>query len=307
MTRPDDQSVTASELASIRKQADLILREAGAYGRFPTRIDDIVAAAKLTIERDLSLDVGYLSKMYKTVTGTIKRAVEKVWGLFHSGDRVIYLDLSVTKSKQNFVSLHETGHGFLPWQKDLYGLLEDGDAELDPEVEEGFERQANVFASEVLFQLDSFEEEARSSAFSITTPMTLAKRYGASNYAAIRRFVSKSPYSCAVFVLERPVWEVGRGHTYRLRRCVPSPAFAKRYGPVKWPDVFCTEASVLAAKLPTHFKRKLTKRCRIPSPVPNDSERFYLEAFDTTHQTFALVFPESELKAIKAAVLVAGS
>jgi hypothetical protein len=49
----------------------------------------------------------------------------------------------------------------------------------------------------------------------------------------------------------------------------------------------------------------MTKRCRIPSPVPGDAERFYLEAFDTTHHTFALVFPESEIKAIKAAVLVA--
>jgi hypothetical protein len=305
VTRPDDQTVSASELTEIRKQADRILREASAYGRFPTPVEDIVAAARLRVEREASLDVGYLARMYKQVSGTIKHAVDKVWGLFHSGDRRIYLDLSVAESKQRFVSLHETGHGFLPWQKDLYALMEDGEAALDPDAEEGFERQANVFASEVLFQLDGFESEARSCPFTIKTPMGLGKRYGASNYSAIRRFVSKSQYACAVFVLEPPVWEIGRGHTYRLRRCIPSPSFAKRYGPLKWPDIFSTNDSALASKLPSHFRRKMTTRCRIPSPVPGDQERFYLEAFDTTYQTFALVFPESELKAIKAAVLVA--
>lgn len=305
MTRPDDQTVTASELGEIRKQADRILREASAYGQFPTPVGNIIAAARLQVEREASLDVGYLARMYKRVTGNIKRAVDKVFGLFHSGDKMIYLDLSVTESKQRFVSLHETGHGFLPWQKDLYALMEDGDASLDPYAEEEFERQANVFASEVLFQLDTFEEESRSSSFAIKTAMDLAKKYGASNYAAIRRFVSKSQYCCAVFVLEPPLWEAGRGYTYRLRRCVPSPLFEKKYGRLKWPDFFYTDNSSLGSKLPTHFKRKVTKRCRVPSPVPGDQGCFYLEAFDTTHHTFALVFPESELQTIKTGARVA--
>ncbi len=135
--------------------------------------------------------------------------------------------------------------------------------------------------------------------------MNLGKKYGASNYAAIRRYVSQSQYACAVFVLEPPFLEVGRGYTYRLRRCVPSRLFSARYGSIQWPEFFYTNDAALASKLPTHFKRKMTTRCRIPSPVPGDTERFYLEAFDTTYQTFALVFPESEIKAIKAAVLVA--
>ncbi len=305
MTRPDDQTVSASEMADIRKEADRILRAASAYGVFPTPVDDIIGAAKLKVEKEASLDVGYLSRMYKRVSGTIKHAVDRVWGLFHSGDKLIYLDLSVAKAKQRFVSLHETGHGFLPWQKDLYALLEDGDGALDPDAEEDFERQANVFASEVLFQLDGFATEARSCAFTIKTPMDLAKKYGASNYAAIRRYVSKSQYACAVLVLEPPVWEVGKGHTYRLRRCVPSASFSERYGAIQWPGFFYTNDAALASKLPTHFNRKMTKRCRIPSPVPGDAESFYLEAFDTTHHTFALVFPESEIKAIRAATAVA--
>ncbi|RPJ87599.1 MAG: ImmA/IrrE family metallo-endopeptidase [Acidobacteria bacterium] len=302
MSRPDDHTVTASELSAIRERADFLLREACAYGRFPTPVDDIVAAAKLQMEREVSLDVNYLTRMYRAVSGKIKRAVEKVRGLLHFGARMIYLDLSVKQSKQRFVSLHETGHACLPWQRDLYALMEDGDAELDPETDQAFEREANVFASEVLFQLDSFQEDARSCAFTIKTPIDLAKRYGASTYAAIRRFVSKSQYVCAVLVLEPPVYEIGRGYTYRLRRAVCSPGFEARYGLVQWPDVFFTKGHGFASRLPSHFKRKFTQRCRIPSPVPRERERFYLEAFDTTYQTFALVFPESELPTIKAAV-----
>ena len=302
MSRPDDHTVTAAELAAIRDRADTLLREACAYGRFPTPVDDIVAAAKLQMERDASLDVNYLTKMYRTVSGKIKRAIEKVRGLLHFGDRMIYLDRSVKEAKQRFVSLHETGHACLPWQRDLYALMEDGDAELDAETDQGFEREANVFASEVLFQLEGFQEDARSCAFSINAPIGLAKRYGASTYAAIRRYVSKSQYVCAVLVLEPPVREIGRGYTYRLRRAVCSPRFETHYGRVQWADVFYTSSDGLASKLPSHFHRKFTKRCRIPSPVPGDDERFYLEAFDNTYQTFALVFPEHELQTIKAAV-----
>ncbi len=90
--------------------------------------------------------------------------------------KLICLDLSVAEAKQRFVSLHETGHGYLPWQRDLYALLEDGDSALDPEAEEDFERQANVFASEVLFQLDSFGTEARSCAFTIKTPISFCDK-----------------------------------------------------------------------------------------------------------------------------------
>jgi Zn-dependent peptidase ImmA (M78 family) len=188
---PDDHSLSPQDLAEIRKQADRVLRSASAYDRFPTPVADIIAAANLRIETKVSLDAGFMGKMYKKVSGTIKRAVEKVVGLFDSRDQMIYLDLTVKDSKQRFVSLHETGHGFLPWQKDTYALMEDGASELDPYTQEEFERQANPFASEVLFQAGKFEEEARSLSFTIRTPIELAKRYGASNYAAIRRFVSR--------------------------------------------------------------------------------------------------------------------
>lgn len=58
MIRPDDQTVSTSEMAAIRKEADRLLRAASAYGRFPTPVEDIIAAAKLKVEKEASLDVG---------------------------------------------------------------------------------------------------------------------------------------------------------------------------------------------------------------------------------------------------------
>ena len=93
----------------------------------------------------------------------------------------------------------------------------------------------------------------------------------------------------------------GRG-TFQLRCAVTSVSFQKRFGNVEWPATFYTEGHSLAKKLPLEqFNRRFTKKCRIDSPFNHGSERLYLEAFDSTFHVFALVFPESELKAIKVA------
>jgi len=310
MSKPDDSTITRQTHELVRRSAERLLREAGALGRFPTPVEDIVSAAKLSVEKQASLDEGFLQRMYGRAKGEIRRAIDKVIGLFDSRDRMIYLDLTVKKERQRFVSLHETGHGYLPWQKDLYALLEDGDKHLDPEVEQEFERQASVFASEVLFQLDRFQEDASSLPFELKTPMTLAKRYGSSNYAAFRRFVRTSHRACVLLVFERPEYVVGRGWEFRLRRCVPSVPFEIAYGKVEWPTVLYTEEDSLASKLPLQqFKRRFTRRCRIQFPVEHGSERFYLEAFDSTFNVFALIFPEGELVTVKGAksVLRAGA
>jgi len=43
-----------------------------------------------------------------------------------------------------FLLLHETGYSYLDWQKATYAFLEDGNQNLEPEVSEEFECEANV-------------------------------------------------------------------------------------------------------------------------------------------------------------------
>jgi hypothetical protein len=71
---------------------------------------------------------------------------------------------------------------------------------------------------------------------------------------------------------------------------------------VQWPSVLYSRENTLAATLPIRaFHRIFTRRCRIASLISGCSEPFYLEAFDSTYQVFALLIPETELHAIKLA------
>src|SRR3546814_10163766 len=75
---------------------------------------------------------------------------------------------------------------------------------LDTFIKAQFEREANVFASEVLFQMDIFAEEAGDLTFGMAAPLQLAKRYGASVYATARRYVMASDRVCAVLIFNPP-------------------------------------------------------------------------------------------------------
>lgn len=302
MGKADHSTGSTDPYEAIRSQAHRLLSDAGAYGRYPTPVADIIVAAKLSMERNASLDASFLKSVYGRVKRNILHAVDKVLGLFDSRDRRIYLDLTLKREKRRFVSLHETGHGYLPWQRDAYKFMEDGRTNLDPEVEQEFEQQASIFASEVLFQGTRFGEEAESLPFEIKTPMQMAARFGASKYAAFRRYVSESPRVCALLIFEQPQHDVARGDIFHLRRTVVSRPFFRKFGNLDWPAALHSDTDSLARFLPVRsVNRIFTRRCRVTSPVPGCAETFYLEAFDSSYHIFALLIPESELRPIRLA------
>ncbi|MGO9847927.1 MAG: ImmA/IrrE family metallo-endopeptidase, partial [Methylocella sp.] len=135
---------------------------------------------------------------------TLKAALSKILGLFEPHDRLVMIDKGVPTAKKPFVKLHEAGHGFLPHQSGLFALIHDCEKTLDPDTTDLFEREANVFAVEVMFQGQAFAEEAHAEEFGIKVPMRLAKKFGASNYSAFRRYVATNPGACCV--------ESPRGH-----------------------------------------------------------------------------------------------
>ena len=180
------------QLANVLRHADQLLREASAIGRFPTPIDDLLAAAKLTVVDDEVLSEGSWrnsSRKPRPPSATIKSALSKVLGLFEANDRFVVIDKNAPKPRVPFIKLHEAGHGTMPHQSKLYKIMHDCKKTLEPDIADLFEREANVFASEVLFQGDAFSQEAHAQSFGIKVPMRLAKKYGGSNYATFRRYV----------------------------------------------------------------------------------------------------------------------
>ncbi|MGY3236696.1 hypothetical protein ACVMAJ_003586 [Bradyrhizobium sp. USDA 4448] len=286
MSLPDDSSVPSDQLAEICAAADRLLRDGGALGCFPTPVDQIMRAAKVEVV-PMQLDEGYLARLRQKAEAAgiaLLSALSKVWGVFDPKARVAFIDPQTPKNKLPFLKLHEGGHAVLAWQG-VFGIFEDCRKTLDPDIKAQFEREANVFASEVLFQRENFTVEARDLAVGMKTPLFLAKRYGASVYATVRRYVSTSDRVCAVLIYNPP--EAGPfGAVSTLRRAVTSPSFHRQFGQYAWPEVI-TSADPFGSMVPV--RRMINPRSLALTDANGEQREFVAESFRTPHQTFVLL------------------
>ena len=290
--KKDDHCLSSAQQREVDKSADLLLKKAGAYGRYPTPVLDLIEAAELELAREHVLDKVFLGEIYRSLPNSLKiapdrlkRAVDKVLGLLDRPARKIYIDPSVHKNKRPFLSLHEVSHDFLSWQRKTFDLLEDGESELDEDTRDEFERQANCFASDVLFQRQAFTVEAADLPFGIIVPVRLSKRFGSSVYAAMRRYVTTSESACAVVVFEKPA-EMYPITTLEVRRAVASAAFEKRFGK-NWSKNQYGPGEFFIEHLPYNkFSRASTFRMK---DLNGDSRDCSAEAFNSTKQVFFLI------------------
>ena len=290
MTRPNDCSLDASQMATVEKHAALLLKEAAALHIFPTPIDRLMAAAKLTVVDDNFLDEGVIAQFMRSAKAkitTIKSALSKILAMIHPGEKIVLIDKGTPPIRVPFIKLHEAGHGLLPHQKKAYTLMQDCQENLDPDITDLFEREANVFAAEVLFQGGLFADEAHQSAFGMKVPIELAKKFGASNYSAFRRYVSTSPHACCLLVLEPVVIGAGKQFIAEVRRIIPTTSFhaifdGERFGAA------ISQSHILGHVVPVN--RRMTAPRKIKLTDRNgDQRKCTAEAFDATHQIFILI------------------
>lgn len=308
MNRPDDSLLDPQQLTVVQRHAQRLLHEASAIGRFPTPINDLVAAAKLTVVDDEVLNAKFLRRLMKKAKSrfaTIKSALSKVLGLLDSNDRLIIIDKNIPEPRIPFITLHETGHGTLPHQREAYGILQDCESTLDPEIADLFEREANVFASEVLFQGRLFTKEAHDQEFGIKIPMNLARKYGASKYATFRRYVGTNPHICCLVVLDKSTPQPEGGFTANIRRVVASKSFNAIYDSATLCSAV-TETHVLGPVVPLNGRR-LTYKTEIVLLDRNKDRRLCVaEAFNNTHQTLILVLDLGRLAGASIVMPAAG-
>ena len=263
-----------------------VLRLASAFGQFPTPVTDIVAASGLHVEsHDISPQ--FLAAVQEEAQGALKRALAKVIGLLDVRGRTMHIDSSVHYARRPFLMLHELGHGVLPWQREAYSLTADCRKSILPDVADLFEREASAFASEVLFQLESFQIEASDYPIEIATPVALARKYGASIYSSIRRYVSTNEWACAVVVLNPPVQVVGQGPAAVVRRVIASKTFQEKFGDLSLP-ASVTGEHPLGRIVPVSGRATRAQGIRLRDRSGQPVECM-VEAFDTTHQVFILL------------------
>lgn len=293
----DDSSLLPEELEEVRRTADALLREADAYGHFPTPVADILCTAKLVVGETLSLELHSRTIFESLGSSFGKRArplvsgLKKVLGLLHIPSGEIFLDQSLHPKQQIWVKLHETGHGCLPHQKRMYKVVEDGEFELNPETQELFEREANNFAAETLYQLDTYEKVAADYVVSIKTPMQLSTMFGGSIYSSMRRYVTThfSPVGLAVY--DQPA--AGSNNVvFQLRRQpMASASFLKKYGVYSWPNP-CTWNNWL---WPMLRKRRLAEEMTTITDINGDLHECEIQLFNSTYQIFVLMIPGAKL------------
>jgi len=186
--KPDDSSLQSFELAAVERQALNLLNRASALDVFPTPVEDILAAAQLRVAPkgmfDTAAFLTFVKKKTAQAAQSLKSALSKVFGLYDANEQIIHIDDSVGPSKQTFLKLHEVGHHELPTHRKIFSLFQDCERTLAPTVADQFEREANNFARFALFQGDRYKHMAADMAMGIKTPMALAKKFGASQYAS---------------------------------------------------------------------------------------------------------------------------
>jgi hypothetical protein len=273
------------DFQDIIKYSEAILDATDARGVLPTPVDRLVEYADLVVSGDVHLTPkhhGFFTKSLKI----LQSALQKAKGIIDIREKVIYLDPSSTDGKKAFVKCHEVGHKVIPWQARTL-LYVDDEMTLDSEVKDRFEREANFFASEVLFQGDRFEREARDLPLEVKSGIYLAKRYGSSVHAALRRFVRTNHRDCALLVIDYVNPKDRSNTSLTLRSADCSTSFQKTW-PVDWPislDYGCPATPDIRAGV-----RWGGGRWMIRTRSGQDCDCRY-QLFTTSYNAFLLIYP----------------
>ncbi len=283
----------------IEKRSIEILKGCGAYGVFPTPVDSIVTYSELVV--GTGIDVNSIKDNFLSFFSSdiLKSGLAKIRGLLDRSEKVIYLDNTQNFGRKNFVKLHEVGHEVLPWQKKSLAYLDD-DTTLSEYVNEDFEEEANYFASITLFQHDRFIAEMSKLELGIKAPMALAKQFGASVHATIRRYVEHSKKRCALLILEN-ISLMGQPASCNARDYFQSSKFEKTFGILAWPETMGFRWPFVQHY---YFGKKFTQGV-VALKTENGEVDFEFHFFNNTYNAFVLLFPKGEKNKTRTKIVLA--
>jgi hypothetical protein len=302
--RADDCSLDPSDLRAVEERARALLNRSSAWDRYPTPIEDILAAAQLRVEvkslQDADGFMAYLSRKAANAAmqaaATLKAATSalaKLFGVYDAGDGIIHIDDTVGETKQTFLKLHETGHHEIPAHRKLFRFFQDNEKTLDPATSERFEREANNFARFALFQGDGYAKMAADCGLAIRSPMDLGKKFGASIYASAREFARTNHRDCLVIVLNPAELSNGSGLRAAVRRIEPSPSYKAKF-PIPT-DEWITLDHPLGRMIPRVGKRMIKPTSVGLRDLNGDMQDCLAESFDTKHNIIILLYPVKTL------------
>jgi hypothetical protein len=282
----------------IARLTDRLLRDADAYGRLPTPVGDILAAAELVESSQTFLSADSIAQAPAHLRGVLSRISGKVHAVLDRRTREVHVNPATDLAgQQAFKRLHETSHDLFTWQHVDDGR--DGFADdlwtLSPKTQILFEREANQGAAELLFQRERFAAVGSDYAVSGGAVIELAERFGSSIHAAFRRYVETHRGAVAGVVLEaRPCEHEPLG--FARKEAICSDAWRTWFeDPAMWPRVlraapfaFVDQARACRGLgLPTGEWRYLDRN--------NEMATLQVEAMSNSYRTFVLLWlPQRE-------------
>lgn len=223
-----------SSSGQIDKRVEQLLRQADALRKFPTPVDDIIVAQRLTVSSpdDSPLAPGMLARAPAALRAKLGAVPFKVLAVLDRRERVVHVHPETSNTNhERFNKLHEVGHDLCPWQDLTHAI--DGRSQLDPGTTQLFEREANYAGARLLFQGNVFNEVARSYETGMATVLLLAEQFGGSIHAAFHQYVSTHLDGMAGYILRRsPAVDPPSGNLYfPIKLALSSPKFSSTYAP----------------------------------------------------------------------------
>lgn len=216
--------ITLALRQDVRVQAEKFLAEHG-FTKPPLSPEEALAARKLEVSQ-LSLD----DLLVKANLSPKEQG--KIQAVLDIEDKAITFRSGLPMQKRNWGSLHEVGHEFLPWHRELLyccPLLW-----LPVHIQEQLEAEADIFAAEAFFFGIQFMQFANEGEFGLATGKELAdKIYKTSYHATFMHLVEGSKIPCCLLVW-RPVEESSElivPSNLKLHYYVPSQGFRLHFVP----------------------------------------------------------------------------
>lgn len=218
------------------------LLKAAAVKEPPTPREDIIVCAKMVASGEIDLDDFRESFLQRGLRRLIERVDlvqlwKKVRGLFRYDDRVFYVDPTQHRHKQIQATYHEAYHAIDPAHKEMSEIIHlDTEETLVPWAKVKMEREANLGASLIRFQVDRLQKESRELSTSMESICYLSERFDASIHGTLRHYVECGDSTCVMLVFNlEPKSTVAGEPYYTLRYYLPSSEYEKCFNSM-WPD-----------------------------------------------------------------------
>lgn len=263
----------------IAASVERLLAVAEVNERLPTPIEDIVAAAGLVKTDEVLLSASMIAKAPKHLRKLLSSASRKIVGVLDRRERVIHIEPSSSKGRENFVTCHEIAHDIFDWQRDLQ-VLGDTSQTLRASVTNRFEREANQGGAEILFQRDLFQRIASDYPIDLATPVELSNLFGASLHASFRRWVEGLDVAACGLVMDTTLDSRGRRPRFEH---IDSRRWRRQFGPHRLPTRISLEDYPFAASNRGEGDFVLTDRAGDPIELG-------WQTLSTPYRTFALVW-----------------